>query len=51
MVKYCKNCLMPDTRPRVIFINNICNGCITANSKKKLIEKKRKGIFKPNIKI
>ena len=45
MVKYCKNCLMPDTRPRVIFINNICNGCITANSKKKINWKKREKEF------
>ena len=26
-VIYCKNCLMPSSRPRIIFVNGICNGC------------------------
>ena len=29
-MKFCKNCIMPDTRPDQIFDNNgICNACIS----------------------
>jgi len=35
MVRYCKTCLMPDTRPRIVFDDNgICNACHTAERKK-----------------
>lgn len=31
-MKYCKNCIMPDTRPDQIFDNNgICNACLSFN--------------------
>ena len=34
-VRYCKNCLMPDSRPRVEFdTDGICNACLNANQKK-----------------
>ena len=34
-MKYCKKCLMPSSRPRIVFDNDgICNGCATATSKK-----------------
>jgi N-acetyl sugar amidotransferase len=34
MVKYCKTCLMPDTRPRIEFdAEGICNACHTAEKK------------------
>lgn len=37
MVKYCKTCLMPDTRPRIVFDDNgICNACHTAERKKSI---------------
>jgi N-acetyl sugar amidotransferase len=26
-VKWCKTCLMPDTRPRVVFEDGVCNAC------------------------
>jgi len=34
MIKYCKRCLMPDTRPRIIFDEHgDCNACTHADSK------------------
>lgn len=34
MVKYCKRCLMPDTRPRIVFNDEgVCNACLTADEK------------------
>lgn len=34
MVLFCRNCLMPDTRPRVVFSDKeICNGCLNSISK------------------
>jgi len=33
-VQYCKTCLMPNTRPRIVFDENgTCNACHTANEK------------------
>ena len=29
-MKYCKTCLTPDTRPRIVFENGICNACTYA---------------------
>ena len=29
-MKYCKKCLTPDTRPRISFVNGVCNACIFA---------------------
>ncbi len=35
MIKFCKTCLMPNTRPRVVFDDaGICNACHTAEHKK-----------------
>lgn len=35
MVQYCKTCLMPNTRPRIVFDENgVCNACHTAEEKK-----------------
>ena len=35
MVRYCTRCLMPDTRPRIVFDDEgVCNGCHTADEKK-----------------
>ena len=34
MVRYCKTCLMPDTRPRIVFdADGVCNACHTAEGK------------------
>ncbi|MEK9673579.1 MAG: N-acetyl sugar amidotransferase [Rhodospirillaceae bacterium] len=34
MVAFCKTCLMPDTRPRIVFdADGICNACHTARGK------------------
>ena len=34
MVDFCKKCLMPDTRPRIVFDNDgVCNACHTAAGK------------------
>lgn len=33
-IKYCKRCLMPDSRPRIFFDDNgVCNACHTAEEK------------------
>ncbi len=37
MVQFCKSCLMPDTRPRVVFDDNgVCNACHNAAAKPKI---------------
>jgi N-acetyl sugar amidotransferase len=34
-VRYCRTCLMPDTRPRIVFNEDgICNACLTAAEKR-----------------
>lgn len=36
-VRYCKTCLMPDTRPRVVFnAEGVCNACLTAIEKNRI---------------
>jgi len=43
MINFCNTCIMPDTRPRIIFNSNgICNACENAILKKKQIGKKEK---------
>jgi N-acetyl sugar amidotransferase len=38
-MKYCKNCLMPSTRPRITYTEEgICNGCAWAKKKKTAID-------------
>lgn len=33
-VRHCTRCLMPDTRPRIVFdANGVCNACLTADEK------------------
>lgn len=35
MVRYCKQCLMPDTRPRIVFDKEgVCNACLNAAQKR-----------------
>ncbi len=37
MVRYCKTCLMPDTRPRIVFDEDgVCNACHTAKAKESI---------------
>ena len=52
MIKYCKSCLLPNTKPYIRFnSSNVCSACILHFSKKsnKRInidwKKKKKGIF------
>ena len=33
-VQFCSRCLMPDTRPRVVFTDGVCNACLWAEEKK-----------------
>ena len=33
-MKYCQNCLMPDTRPGIKFKNNICSACVNYEKQK-----------------
>ena len=35
-IKFCQNCLMPSSRPRVVFQEDICNGCLNSEEKKKI---------------
>jgi len=37
MIRVCKECLMPTTRPRVVFNDNgVCNACLNAKEKKSI---------------
>ena len=43
---FCKNCLMPSSRPRITFNKKgLCNGCITFNKRKNINWKKREKEF------
>ncbi len=45
-MKYCKNCIIPDTRPDQIFDNNgVCNACLSFLRNKKIDWKKRANEF------
>ena len=33
-MQYCKRCVTPITRPRVVFTDGVCNGCLWAEEKK-----------------
>ena len=33
-LKYCKKCLMPDTRPNIKFIDEVCAACINFEKQK-----------------
>ena len=41
LIYYCKNCLMPSSRPRIVIKNNICNACKYKDVRKKIDYKKR----------
>lgn len=42
-MRYCKKCVMPDTRPGISFSpEGICSGCINAENKKRIDYKKRR---------
>ncbi len=46
MVRYCKTCLMPDTRPRIVFdADGVCNACHTAHRKKDIDWGRRRSEF------
>ena len=37
MIKFCKRCIMPDTRPRIVFDHNgVCNACLHSDKKNKI---------------
>ena len=43
MINFCKNCIMPDTRPRIVFdFNGVCNACNNSLEKKNIDWSKRK---------
>ena len=36
MIKFCKKCIMPNSRPRIVFNNEgVCNACLHSEKKKK----------------
>jgi N-acetyl sugar amidotransferase len=46
MIKFCKRCIMPDTRPRIVFnYNGICNACLHSDKKKQIDWSNRKKEF------
>ena len=46
MVKFCKRCVMPSSRPRIVFNDNgVCNACINGDEKNKINWSKRKEEF------
>ena len=47
MINFCKSCIMPDSRPRVVFDSDgICNACSNSAEKKKIDWNKRENEFK-----
>ena len=43
MIKFCKKCIMPDSRPRIIFNEDgICNACSHSEKKKQIDWDQRK---------
>lgn len=44
-MKYCKECLMPDTRPGITFDNGVCAACINYKKQKVIDWSKRKSEF------
>ena len=36
MIQYCTSCLMPSTRPRIVFSDGVCNGCLHAEERKRI---------------
>ena len=46
MIKYCKKCIYPNTKPNLVFDKKgICNACNNFLSRKKIIWKKREEEF------
>ncbi len=46
MIKFCKKCIMPDSRPRIVFNEDgICNACLNSDTKNKVNWGKRKDEF------
>ena len=46
MIKFCKKCIMPNTRPRIIFDNmGVCNACLHSEKKKIIDWDRRKQDF------
>ncbi len=46
MINFCKKCIMPDSRPRIVFDDKgICNACLYSEEKKKINWENRKSEF------
>jgi len=46
MINFCKKCVMPDTRPRIVFNEyGICNACLNSERKKQINWSERKNEF------
>ena len=46
MINFCKECIMPSTRPRIVFSQDgICNACTHSEKKKKINWKERENEF------
>ena len=43
---YCKECLTPSTRPRVVFTDGVCNACLWAKEKKSINWKDKQKLLK-----
>ena len=44
-MKICENCGMPDTRPNIKFVGNICQACVNYENREKINWKERKKQF------
>ncbi len=45
MIQYCKLCLMPSTRPRIVFKDGVCNACTHSQEKQEIDWDARKKEF------
>ncbi len=45
MIRHCKSCLMPSSRPRVVFTDGECNACVYAREKREIDWDARKAEF------
>ena len=46
MINFCKECIMPDSRPRIVFDDNgVCNACLHSKKKQKINWENRKNEF------
>ena len=48
-MKFCANCIMPNTRPEQVFENGICDACVSARLKTQGIDWNKRAVEFENI--